>query len=109
MMILIFDLGNMAIIRHFKQWRLNRLEKSVPTLEDFPHVEYSPTQLRLIRRKRFICSNVGHIWEIENIQIDNDYIPFKYNMVCTRCFPHMQSRRSVIAYNLFEPSEKEQI
>lgn len=88
-----------------KDMRLKRLVKSTPLLESFEHMYLELYLLRRIHKKRNRCKLIGHLWELETVEPPQ---PYTYTLVCSRCFPHIHSRRRVQSYNLFALSEKEQ-
>lgn len=88
-----------------RDMQMKRLIKSTPLLESFEHVQLDSFQLKQIHKKRNRCKLIGHLWELETVDPPQ---PYTYTLICTRCFPHIHSRRTIQSYNLFTFSEKEQ-
>ncbi len=92
-------------VAKLKDVRAKRLVESTPLLEAFEHVQLDFHQLKQVHKKRNRCKLIGHLWELETIDPPQ---PYTYTLVCSRCFPHIHSRRKIQSYNPFALSEKEQ-
>lgn len=69
--------------------------KQEPTLL-YGYETLSKQETKKVVRRYRRCKIVGHIWELESLTP-----PATYVIMCSRCFPHYHSRRTVTAYNLF--------
>jgi len=81
-------------------WR--KLFPHVDLLTDYTFLYTHLSEMRRIRRQRRICRITGHLWELENYDPTSNTFVLK----CARCFPHIDSRQTIVSYDPFTTVER---
>ena len=85
--------------------RLFRLLRIIPHFDlqsDHTFIYSYPREMRRINRQHRVCNLSGHIWEVETYDRPND----TFHLKCVRCFPHIDSRKTVFSYDPFTTVER---
>ena len=85
--------------------RLLRIFRFIPHFElqpDYTFIYSYPMEMRKIGRRHRICLLTGHMWEVETYDSPND----TFHLKCVRCFPHIDSRKTVVSYDPFTTVER---
>ena len=101
-MLKLADTLDIEITGRIAEWIIMFWRRRVPVLPDWENLGIESYDFRFIARKRRRCTLVGHIWEMTDLDTSTG----EFTIECSRCFPHIDSRRVIVSYNPFSTVQR---